>query len=1087
MKPFSYILRSLVYFRKAHLSTLAGIIISSAVLTGALLVGDSVKQSLISLVDIRLGNTHIAISSPERLIQSTLADSLELKTGLAVTPVLLSEAIASQADKQLQLNKVQVLGIDSRFFSCFDHPDINLSEDEALISYNLAKGLQLNKGDEFLLKIRIPFNHPENSPFVAAETRLATIKLKVKAIAEADAGGQFNLKNNQVAPFNVLISLRVLSQLIENPGKANLFLLSGNIPGEALSSAIQSSLTPSDVGIYFTTSKQRQLKSDRIFIDQPTADLIKNEIRDAHPFMTYLVNSLSHDKQQTPYSFVAAADDSYLKSPLKENEIIISSWLADDLEAVTGDTLVLSYFILGAMRQLVTDSTAFVVKEIVAVGDPRFDPALMPDFPGLTEAGNCSDWETGVPIRMDRIRDKDEEYWNQYRGTPKAFISLESGQKIWGNAFGKYTSFACKTDSIHLAKLSQRLAKKIPPAGNGFIIQDVRSAGLRAASLSTDFGELFLSLGFFIVVAGLLLLALVFSLHLSKRGLETAVLSTLGISRKLIIRLFFMELGLLAITGSIAGALLGILYNRLMILGLNTIWMGAVGPTSLTPHVSLQSLVIGFIINVVITVFTMYRIVYRRLNISPVQQIKGNVTFASVEETSPGKWQSILLIAFSLLFLALFLYGMLTSGQGFMLPLAAGGLLFVVLLLFISRLITKSSKSSGSISGILQLALKQWSGHKSRTLTTLALLALGTFTIFITGSQQRSSFEGRNVPGTGGFLLWAETTVPIQEDLNSTDGRQKNSLADEPLLDSVRFMQLPVVEGDDASCLNLNAISTPTLLGVVPTEFNKRPSLEFVSFTADISPSETWMVLSNDSGTYIPVIADQTVITWSLLKKIGDTLHFQSETGEPLHLILKAGLRNSIFQGNILMDEKIMKKYYPSRYRSKLLLIDGPVETRDTLVSRLNYLLGNKGITIMGTDERMASFNAVQNTYLSIFMLLGGLAVVISVAGLGIILLKNIHERKQELAVMQAIGFHKTQLIRMIVAEHLSLLFCGLIIGLLCSFSTLLLMGAHTMILMPWGEILWILILILLAGTAWITLPAYHMLKQNLIHSLRNE
>jgi ABC-type antimicrobial peptide transport system permease subunit len=688
---------------------------------------------------------------------------------------------------------------------------------------------------------------------------------------------------------------------------------------------------------------------------------------------------------------------------------------------------------------------------------------------------------------MERIRDKDEDYWNQYRGTPKAFISLESGQKIWGNAFGKYTSFACHTDSTYLAKLSQQLAEKTAPAGNGFIIQDVRSAGLRSASLSTDFGELFLSLGFFIVVAGLLLVALIFSLHLSKRGLETAILSTLGISGKLILRLYLLELGVLAITGSLAGSLLGIFYNQLMILGLNTIWMGAVGPTSLAPHISLQSLVLGFTINVVISAVTMYSIVYRRLKVSPILLIKGNNTFVAIDTKFSGKWQKIMLTVFALLFLVLVLYILMSRSQGFLLPLACGGLLLLVLLLFVSRLITKSGVSNGSISVIYQLVLKQWSGHKSRTITTLALLALGTFTIFITGSQQRSSIEGNNLPGTGGFLLWAETTMPIQEDLNATDGRQKNGLADEPLLDSVRFMQLPVVEGDDASCLNLNAVATPTLLGVVPSEFQKRQSLEFVSVTKDITPSEAWMELSKDSGTYIPVIADQTVITWSLLKKTGDTLEFKSETGEPLHLILKAGLGNSIFQGNILMDEKVLKKYYPSRYRSKLLLIDGPSETLDTLASRLNYLLGDKGISLAGTNERMAAFNAVQNTYLSIFMLLGGLAVIISVAGLGIILLKNIHERKQELAVMQAIGFYKTLLIRMIVSEHLSLLFCGIVIGLLCSFSTLLLMGKSTMIRMPWGDVLSIMALILLAGTAWIALPAYRMLKKNLIHSLRNE
>ena len=53
-----------------------------------------------------------------------------------------------------------------------------------------------------------------------------------------------------------------------------------------------------------------------------------------------------------------------------------------------------------------------------------------PRFPGLSDAENCGEWDTGIPIKH-KIR-ADETYWDEYRGSPKAFLSLQAAQKMWG-------------------------------------------------------------------------------------------------------------------------------------------------------------------------------------------------------------------------------------------------------------------------------------------------------------------------------------------------------------------------------------------------------------------------------------------------------------------------------------------------------------------------------------------------------------------------------------------------------------------------------------------------------------------------------
>ena len=119
-----------------------------------------------------------------------------------------------------------------------------------------------------------------------------------------------------------------------------------------------------------------------------------------------------------------------------------------------GDSLQLSYFKVGPLRELTDTSTTFVVHSIVPMEGRFGDGSLMPDLPGLSDAGNCRDWDTGVPISLESIRDKDEDYWDDYGGIPKAFISVEQGEELWKNRFGTYTSFRYSGDTARLSGAS---------------------------------------------------------------------------------------------------------------------------------------------------------------------------------------------------------------------------------------------------------------------------------------------------------------------------------------------------------------------------------------------------------------------------------------------------------------------------------------------------------------------------------------------------------------------------------------------------------------------------------------------------------
>ena len=200
----------------------------------------------------------------------------------------------------------------------------------------------------------------------------------------------------------------------------------------------------------------------------------------------------------------------------------------------------------------------------------------MPEFPGLADVDNCRDWKPGIPINLDSIRPKDEKYWDDYRGTPKAFITLEAGQAAWRNRYGNLTAVRYPWREGLAQELDQRLRSEIDPATVGLLFQPVRERGLRAGSEGTDFGELFLGLSMFLIASAVILTGLLFVFGVEGRSSQVGMLLAIGWPARRIKRLLLAEGGLIALLGTIIGVGAGLLYTQLIVYGLSTFWKGAV-------------------------------------------------------------------------------------------------------------------------------------------------------------------------------------------------------------------------------------------------------------------------------------------------------------------------------------------------------------------------------------------------------------------------------------------------------------------------------------------------------------------------------
>ena len=398
--------------------------------------------------------------------------------------------------------------------------------------------------------------------------------------------------------------------------------------------------------------------------------------------------------------------------------------------------------------------------------------------------------------------------------------------------------------------------------------------------------------------------------------------------------------------------------------------------------------------------------------------------------------------------------------------------------------------SKNPIPVLSELAVKNLQRNPARSISVVALLARGTFTIVLTGAYRKTFYGTEHLrnSGTGGYLLWAETTSPVPFNLNSHKGKNRLIIDNIHDLDGVRFLQFDQLEGDDASCLNLNQAQKPRILAVNPYVFDSAGAFSFAKLLPGISGEHPWkeLEISYNDSTF-PAFADQTVIQYSLKKKLGDTLVYLGESGKAFRLVLAGAISNSIFQGNILVSDKVFRKQFPSSGGSKTMLVDAPEKNQARITDLLLQSLMDYGIEITPTRQRLATFNSVENTYLSVFMALSGLGFIIGTIGLGIVLLRNIYERRRELALLLSLGFRKKQVFRMVFTENTFLLLTGFCLGLLAALAGILPSLLSPSFKIQGGFLVILTALIFLSGLLWIYFPLKSALNKPLIPALRND
>jgi ABC-type antimicrobial peptide transport system permease subunit len=234
------------------------------------------------------------------------------------------------------------------------------------------------------------------------------------------------------------------------------------------------------------------------------------------------------------------------------------------------------------------------------------------------------------------------------------------------------------------------------------------------------------------------------------------------------------------------------------------------------------------------------------------------------------------------------------------------------------------------------------------------------------------------------------------------------------------------------------------------------------------------------------MIVDQNTAMWSLqmILGVGETKAFTYDN-QTLHFEVVGLLENSLLQGRLMIGESNFEKAFPDISGYRFVLIQSNGGQTDKIAEALETRLGDIGFDASDAREVLSGMMAVQNTYLRTFQSLGGLGLLLGTVGLAIAQLRNVLERRSELAVMRAIGFTRGRLAAMVMGETASLLLLGIGCGVLCAVIAVLPHALSQRMAPPIVEPILLILGIVLFGLIAGLFAAGKVIRMRLLDSLR--
>lgn len=651
--------------RNSNLALTCAACVSTIVVTGSFIAGDSLRESITNAVYDNLSEVDEVITS-DRLFNASVATRLAENETLNelidhVSSGIQIRGIVENPTTGARTNNANIIGFDESFFELgelISTDSVELigltAENEIYINKNLADEIGTKIGDRINLST-LDLDQVFGAVFLGDQKNTnLKVQLEIKDIVKPEGLGRFQLNSNRKAPQNVYVPLSTLQKVLGVQDQLNIILISNtgdvkegaelcNRASSLIRNALNDLLTYEDSGLKISQSYERgyvKVEARDVFFSFDYYEILSKatpliDSGASSPILTYFWNTLSHEDRFVPYSTVTAFDfdldlkfgsftlhdtSQTIEGELGENEIILNNWTAESLQADVGDMVLMNYSVLDEFYNVKYLKRNFTVKYIVTMDGKANDSLLMPSFPGIEGKSSAFDWDPPFPINLNKITEDDEKYWEDFQGTPKAFVALGTGIDLWGTGIGNITQIRLiPSEASNISALMEQV-KSVLNVNNGMneaflILKAIKSDALNSVEGIQLFTEMFLAFSASCIIASAVLIVLLVTLRIEYRTNEIGILRALGIKKGTITHIYLVESTLLSIVGGFLGVVFGLIFGYFLITGMNTFWSPIVEGSSVEFFYSLDSLVIGFcagIIIVIITVLTALRYEIKR-------------------------------------------------------------------------------------------------------------------------------------------------------------------------------------------------------------------------------------------------------------------------------------------------------------------------------------------------------------------------------------------------------------------------------------------------------------------------------------------
>ena len=1026
---------------------------------------------------------HLSTSPPQ-----ADAPSLERR---AVAPALALRAgvTAGEGEKIRRVGSVNLFAGDERLWGLLDTAGVARPGPlEAVLNRRVADGLGVDVGDAVTISVEVPSAVPRGNLLADRDDATATIPLTVSAVLPDDAGAaRFDLNPAQQIPPVVYADLGTLRDVLNlsavrpsrrdpdgRAGRVNAVFVGSpgeDVPGEdaaeTLTAAAREGLTLADLRATLKPNGRGglSLESDRMILEPALAAAATRAAENTglavSPRYVALANGIApvgveEDDRRSAYFVVAGVADEGPASGGRQppepspNDIVLNEFLAtEQLGVSVGDAVTLRWYEVDDGADAPERSATFTVSAVVPVEGPAADPTLTPAVKGITDAATFADWDQPFAMDLSRVTPEDEAYWDEYRALPKAFLPLDRMRELFPSRYGDSTSVLLTAPGggpiadpdAAADRFAAAFVQEVDLRALGLAFGPVKAQGLEAAAGTTDFAGLFVGFSLFLILSAAILIALLFRLGLERRASEVGLERALGLSPKQVRRLHLAEGLAVVLVGGVVGTAAAVGYAALMLWALRTLWVGAVGTRFLHLAVTPGSLAIGFAASAALAAAAVWWGL-RTLRGPSVRTLLAGETGGDGD--AGGGWAKWVLLASggaATVLVVEALLGQIPTTEAFagfgwdvLAFFATGLLLLTAALAGLSYWLTR--RPGGSPRSGVALGLRNAARERTRSVLTAGLIACATFLLVAVAAARKDPSAG--LPeldsGNGGYVLVAEAAAPLPFDPSAPAGRAELGLTGPAFAAMDEVTAFRVRPGADASCLNLYRTGLPTVLGVPDSQID-RGGFAF----ADTPGENPWTLLNRDlppapgpDGSPLPVypaLGDMNTLQYSLKLKIGDRIAVPDEANPAAYFEIVGQFDGSVFQGALLTGEASFEALFPQNDGWAYFLIDAPADSQERLAAAWEGALSGYGVDAEPVGARIASFLAVQNTYLSTFQALGGLGLLLGTLGLAAVMLRNVLERRGELALLRAVGLGAGRIAALVLTETAFLLAWGLASG----------------------------------------------------------